>query len=100
MTINERRNLATSQQLQTTSLKNIVEMFGFPDDEREVLGKKVFIWNKAGRIVNVGDEDIVVSQGNCRLKVVVDNNENVESASISGIPCRKVRKQVKKYFKN
>jgi hypothetical protein len=94
------RNLKSSLILNNVSFDEIIDEFGFPDDEREVLEKKVFIWNKEGVVASPSGDDMVYSQGNCRIKVVVDDNKNVESATIEGMACRKIRKRINKKFKS
>ena len=94
------RNLKSSLQLNNESLEDIIDEFGFPDDEREVLDKKVFIWNKEGVVASPSGDDMVYTQGNCRIKVVVDENKNVESATVEGMACKKIRKRIKKRFES
>ncbi len=96
------RNFIASQQLNNIPLEKLIEVFGFPDDEREVLEKQVFIWNKAGWIgsYNTDDNTTNYSQGNCRLKVIVNKNKNVENATLDGMTCKKLRKQINKRLAN
>ena len=96
------KNFIAGQQLNNVPIKEVIEAFGFPDDERIVLEKKVYIWEKSGWIGNWNTKTNTTSysQGNCRLKIVLDENDNVDIATLDGMTCKGLTKAIKKRFKD
>lgn len=61
-----------------------VEMFGYPDTSREVVGDRVYSWQYAQRFPSPGGEPLTLA---CNIQIGTDQSDTIKSARWEGNGC-------------
>ena len=94
--IGSKKNLIATHELVNVSLDKVIDEFGFPNDEKEILDKKVFEWETKDW---VGSKDSDYTEANCILQITINENKIVTYATLNGMICHKYRRKINKIIK-